>query len=139
MSDPCIVAMGGGGFSMEPDNPLLDDYLLSASFTLLVALILQTSIMGTMIHRREPGQLARVFAEWRPASLVGISGALASIGWFSAFTLENATHVRALGQIELLFTFFATLFFFREKITRAEIAGMLLITTSITIILLAES
>jgi peptidase E len=23
-----IVAMGGGGFSMEPDNPLLDDYLL---------------------------------------------------------------------------------------------------------------
>ena len=24
-----ILAMGGGGFSMEPDNPLLDDYLLS--------------------------------------------------------------------------------------------------------------
>jgi dipeptidase E len=24
-----IVAMGGGGFSMEPDNPLLDDYALS--------------------------------------------------------------------------------------------------------------
>ena len=23
-----IVAMGGGGFSMEPDNPLLDDYIL---------------------------------------------------------------------------------------------------------------
>ena len=23
------VAMGGGGFSMEPDNPLLDDYILS--------------------------------------------------------------------------------------------------------------
>jgi len=26
---PRIVAMGGGGFSEEPDNPLLDDYLLS--------------------------------------------------------------------------------------------------------------
>jgi dipeptidase E len=26
-----IVAMGGGGFSMEPDNPLLDDYVLSLS------------------------------------------------------------------------------------------------------------
>lgn len=24
-----IVAMGGGGFSMEPDNPLLDEYVLS--------------------------------------------------------------------------------------------------------------
>lgn len=29
MSEPIIVAMGGGGFSMESDNPLLDDYLLS--------------------------------------------------------------------------------------------------------------
>ena len=33
MSDPIavptIVAMGGGGFSMEPDNPLLDDHVLS--------------------------------------------------------------------------------------------------------------
>ena len=29
MGKPCIVAMGGGGFSMEPENPLLDDYLIS--------------------------------------------------------------------------------------------------------------
>jgi len=26
---PQIVAFGGGGFSMEAGNPLLDDYLLS--------------------------------------------------------------------------------------------------------------
>ncbi len=26
-----IVAMGGGGFSLEPDNPLLDDFVLSLS------------------------------------------------------------------------------------------------------------
>lgn len=26
---PQIVAMGGGGFSMEPENPLLDDFVLS--------------------------------------------------------------------------------------------------------------
>lgn len=28
-----LVALGGGGFSMEPDNPLLDDYVLSLSST----------------------------------------------------------------------------------------------------------
>jgi peptidase E len=27
--DPTILAMGGGGFTMEPDNPALDDYVLS--------------------------------------------------------------------------------------------------------------
>ena len=30
-SEGHIVAMGGGGFSMEPDNPLLDDFVLSLS------------------------------------------------------------------------------------------------------------
>ena len=29
MTSGKILAMGGGGFSMEPDNPLLDDFLLS--------------------------------------------------------------------------------------------------------------
>jgi len=29
MPERQIVALGGGGFSMEPDNPLLDDYILS--------------------------------------------------------------------------------------------------------------
>ena len=28
MTDRIVVAMGGGGFSMEPDNPLLDDQIL---------------------------------------------------------------------------------------------------------------
>lgn len=28
MTDRTIVALGGGGFSMEPDNPLLDDHIL---------------------------------------------------------------------------------------------------------------
>ena len=28
VSEPTVVAMGGGGFSMEPDNPLLDDHVL---------------------------------------------------------------------------------------------------------------
>jgi dipeptidase E len=29
MTESCIVALGGGGFSMEPDNPRLDMYILS--------------------------------------------------------------------------------------------------------------
>ena len=28
MTEPIVVAMGGGGFSMEPENPLLDDHIL---------------------------------------------------------------------------------------------------------------
>src|SRR3954467_11741687 len=31
MRPPQIVAFGGGGFSMEPGNPLLDDYVLATT------------------------------------------------------------------------------------------------------------
>ena len=115
----------------------VENYLLASSFTLLVVLLLQIVVMGILIAVREPGQLRKVILHWRPAALVGISGGLASIGWVGAFTLENATHVRALGQIELLFTFAVTLLVFREKVSRAEIAGILLISASIILILLA--
>jgi len=116
----------------------LDSFLVSAAFTLLIVLILQIAVMGVLIGIREPGQLKQVLRHWRPAALVGISGGLASIGWFTAFTLQNATYVRALGQIELIFSFVATLLFFREKVRSVEIAGIALITAAIVIILLAD-
>ena len=115
----------------------LDSFMVSASFTLLIVLILQIAVMGILIRIREPEQFSQVIRHWRPATLVGISGGLASIGWFSAFTLQNATYVRALGQIELIFTFIVTLVFFREKVSRPEIAGIVLITAAIVIILLS--
>lgn len=116
----------------------LDSFLVSAAYTLLIVLLLQIAVMAIMIGLREPGQLKQVIRHWRPAALVGLSGALASIGWFSAFTLQNATYVRALGQIELVFTFVATLLFFREKVSRIEIAGILLIIAAIILILLSD-
>ena len=60
---------------------------------------------------------------------------LGSAGWFTAMTLENAAHVRALGQVELVFTFIASWFFFRERSTGLEIGGVLLIVAGILILL----
>lgn len=114
----------------------LTNFTVSASFTLMIVLILQIAIMGVMIATREPEQFRKVILNWRPASLVGLSGGLASMGWFTAFTLQNATYVRALGQIELIFTFVVTLLFFREKVTPAEVGGIGLIAAGIFILLL---
>ncbi len=116
----------------------LDSFLVAASFTLLIVLILQSVIMGVLIGVREPAQLIRVLQHWRPAALVGLAGGLASIGWFSAFTLQSAAYVRALGQIELVFTFVATVLVFREKVSRLEISGIGLITAAVVLILLEK-
>ena len=112
-------------------------FTVAASFTLSIVLILQIALMTILIGLREPEQLSKVLVHWRPALLVGVSGGLASIGWFTAFTLQNATYVRALGQIELIFTFAVTVLVFREKVSSAEISGIGLIAAGILILLLA--
>ena len=118
------LSLGGEGFLMQ------------AAFTLACVVVFQTAVMAAWIRAREPGELTRVVRGWRVASLVGVSGAIGSIGWFTAMTLENAAYVRAVGQVELVFTFVASYFFFRERSTALEIAGILLIVAGIVILLL---
>ena len=113
-----------------------DGFLMQAAFTLACVLVFQTALMAAWIRVREPGELSRVARAWRVAAFVGVSGMLGSAGWFTAMTLENAAHVRALGQVELVFTFIASWFFFRERSTGLELTGILLIVAGILILLL---
>ena len=118
------LSLGGEGFLMQ------------AAFTLACVVVFQTAVMAVWIRLREPGELSRVIGRWRVASLVGVSGMLGSAAWFTAMTLENAAYVRAVGQIELVFTLVASYFFFRERSTALELAGIVLIVGGIVILLL---
>lgn len=113
--------------------------VMRAGFTLAVSVVMQAVIMGIYLRIREPGQLTAVIRHWPPALSVGIAGVLGSICWFTAFTLQNAAYVRALGQIELVFTFVTSVFFFREKTNRIEIAGILLIIAAILLLLAGKT
>lgn len=110
-------------------------FMMSALVTLVWTISLQTLVMLVWILWRERGELARIAAAWKPALFVGATGATASFGWFMAMTLQQAAVVKALGQIEMLFTFAATVFFFREKITRLEVIGCALIVLGILVLL----
>jgi len=50
--------------------------------------------------------------------------------------MQNGAYVRALGQIELVFTFIASVFFFREKTNNTEVLGILLVIAAIIILIL---
>ena len=111
--------------------------LLPAASTLVVALAIQTALMTVYMATREQGQLSMVWQNRSKAMLVGITSMLGSVGWFTAMTLQNAAYVRALGQVELIFTFLTSVLIFRERITKAEIGGTLLIVGGVLILLLA--
>ena len=113
-----------------------DGFLMQAAFTLACVVVFQTILTAAWIGLREPGELTRVIRRWRVASLVGVCGMLGSVCWFTAMTLQNAAYVRAVGQVELVFTFIASWYFFRERSTGLELAGIVLIVTGIMILLL---
>ena len=111
-------------------------FLIRAGFTLACVTVLQTLIMTVYMSLREPGEFSRVIKAWRVAGLVGVAGALGSMGWFTAMTIQNAALVRALGQVELVFTIASSVLIFREKILRLELTGIILVVAGIIILLL---
>ena len=112
-----------------------DDFVMSAGFTLAFVILFQTLVMTVYLYWKEPGQLTDVMKAWKVAGFVGLTGMLASAGWFTAMTIENAAHVRALGQIELLLAFMTSVIVFREKVNKTEIVGIILLVLGIWVLL----
>ncbi len=111
------------------------DYILTSSFTLLIAIGIQTLILTIYILIKDIKQFYLLYLNWKDSLIVGFFGACASICWFYAMSVQNVAYVRALGQIELIFTILASIFYFKEKIIKTEILGILITLTGILIIL----
>ena len=71
--------------------------------------------------------------------LAGFAVFMATMSWFFAFTLIQASFVRALGQIEIFFSFLSSKYFFKEKIKISEIVGILIFVSGVTIMLLTKT
>jgi drug/metabolite transporter (DMT)-like permease len=145
-SRPALIGIASGSFfgisavsyraaSLSLGGP---GFLMQAAFTLACVTVLQTVVMAIYMRWREPGQIGRTLASWRTAVWVGASGVAASAGWFTAMTIQNAAYVRALGQIELLFTLAVAHFFFRERTTRLEMTGIVMTVAGILWLLLSS-
>lgn len=124
------VSYRSASLALAPTLPA-PDYMMQASYTLVFVIVLQTLLMLGWILLREREELPRIARAWRPAFVVGFVGATASFGWFMAMTLQQAAVVKALAQVEMLFTFASTVFIFKERINRLEVAGCALIVVGV--------
>lgn len=118
--------------SLEVDSA---SALMRAAVTLSMVTLMQTGAMALWLRLRAPGEITRVARAWRVALWVGLASLAGSLGWFTAFTLQKAAYVNALGQIELLFSVAASVLFFREKVTGRELAGIAVLGLSILILI----
>ena len=108
-----------------------EDPLLRAGVTLACVTSAQLIAMALWLRMFEPGQILAVWRARRTAAWIGVTSMAGSFCWFTAFTLQTVAYVNALGQIELIFSLLATVFFFKEPITRRELCGLGVLSASI--------
>ena len=114
----------------------LNNVLLSAAVTLATMVCIQTTVLGIYVAVNSPNQIRIAFKNWRPSLFVGITSVGGSILWFTAYTLERVSYVKALGQIEMVIVIFLTTLFFRERITLKELLGIILVTSGVLILII---
>ena len=110
-----------------------------AAVLLAVVTTMQTVGMGIWLAWRQPGEVTRVVRAWRLTAPTALIGVAASACWFTAMTLQQVAYVRALGQVELVFSTLVSILFFKEKITGREMTGILLVGVSIVAVLIAAA
>jgi drug/metabolite transporter (DMT)-like permease len=126
-----LAAVGYRGAALAlGDTP----FLLAAAYTLVVAQLLQTVLLGGWLLARDATIVTGVIRAWRASLFAGFMGAAASAGWFTAMAIEPVAHVRTLGLIELLFSYVISRRVFRERLTRRELVGVLLLALAIIVV-----
>ncbi len=135
----------GGAFALSAvlfkmANFTLDgpDVILRALATLVATNVLQTLFMGAWLARREPEQLRLAVSTWRSSGLVGVLSACGSACWFSAFALAPVALVRALGQVEMVFTLAFSRLYLREVVRREDVIGLVLVVIGVVLILIGR-
>ena len=81
------------------------DFIIRGITTLACMNTIQIVLMFAYLSYSDRTQFRKIGVNWRSSIWVGVFSVLGSAGWALAMTLENAALVRAVGQIELVFTF----------------------------------
>lgn len=110
-------------------------FVYASTFTLVIALGLQTIALTLWLAWRDRAVLAAIMAAWRPSLLAGFMGALASQFWFLAFALTSAANVRTLALVEVLFAQGISRFAFGQPTARREAAGIVLIVAGVGLLI----
>jgi drug/metabolite transporter (DMT)-like permease len=116
----------------------LPSYLMAATYTMVVGLIVQVVVLSLYLRLRDPGAIRAILQHWRPSMLAGFLGALASQFWFLAFALATAASVRTLALVEVLFAQAISTFVFKQTTTQREALGIVLIVVGVLMLVWAH-
>src|SRR3954464_7872426 len=113
----------------------LPSFVLAATFTVTVGLILQAGLLTLYLAVRDRAVLHAIMRAWRPSLFAGFMGATASEFWFLAFALTSVANVRTLALVEVLFAQAISLFAFKQKTVPRDVLGVALIVAGCALLI----
>jgi len=114
-------------------------FMVRSLAMLVVSLAIQSGMLLTWFAMRGAAPLSASLRHWRASLGAGALGALASAGWFVAFSLTLAANVRTLGLIEMPIVALVTRRISGKWLSAREGAGLALITVGVALLLLAHA
>lgn len=129
-----LSAIGYRGAILALDLP---HFVMAATFTLAVGLVIQAVLLSVWLALRDPGVLRAIAKAWKPSLFAGFMGAFASQFWFLGFAITSAANVRTLALVEVLFAQGVTRFIFKQPTTRREGAGIVLVVIGVALLVWA--
>jgi drug/metabolite transporter (DMT)-like permease len=127
-----LSAIGYRGAILSLNIP---DFVMAATVTLAIGLVLQAVVLSLYLLLREPKVMRDIVVAWRPSLLAGFLGALASQFWFLAFAIATAASVRTLALVEVLFAQAISRFVFGQKTTQREAIGIVLVVIGVALLI----
>lgn len=115
-----------------PETPII----INASFTIVFLLLTQAIAVGLYLYFTNKKDFLKVRHYFKNGMLVGFTTLMVSTGWYTAYALSNVAYVKAVGQVEMIFSMLISKKFFKEKIQILEIIGIFLILSGILILVL---
>ncbi|RZS33233.1 EamA family transporter [Corticibacter populi] len=107
---------------------------LSGAWGVTLAQALQSLLLGGWLFWSDRTGFMATLRSWRVSLLAGSMGALASLLWFSAYAMQTAGAVRALGMVEVLFGYLVSRRILHESLRRTERWGMALVALAAVLI-----
>jgi drug/metabolite transporter (DMT)-like permease len=116
----------------------LPNYVMAATFTLVIGLAIQAVTLSLYLWLRERSVLIAIARAWKPSLFAGLMGAIASQFWFLAFAIATAASVRTLALVEVLFAQIVARVMFAQRTTVREAIGMALVVGGVALLILAH-
>jgi len=115
----------------------LPDFVVAATFTVTVGLIIQAAALSLYLALRDAKILRAIARAWKPSLFAGFMGAFASEFWFLAFAITTAANVRTLALVEVLFAQGVTHFVFKQPTTTRESIGIVMVVVGVALLVWA--